>query len=227
MPGIQEGLNRCWGDETNTFGIHFASVITWESLGPRVHGPPSFHPEPWARPEETQNVALIVLSCLKELPSLSSAQSQGLPVDSFHTHGKLLAMLIKKTFGRKVFSFFFFPSHFLAWLVAALLIEPSSKKELAFTFGTKPGRIHPSPSGSSRFTEACFGPRSRVRWSKWMWSQEYPLLGPPLRCLTSQRGSYGPSDKVVRDVVHMGSVEWQMSDELDARVDMGKIRKFV
>ncbi|CAI9180370.1 unnamed protein product [Rangifer tarandus platyrhynchus] len=34
-------------------------------------------------------------------------------------------------------------------------------------------------------------------------------------------------DKVVRDALHTGSVEWQMSDELDARVDTGKIRKFV
>lgn len=39
--------------------------------------------------------------------------------------------VIKKTFGGKVF---FFSSHFLAWLVAALLIDPSPKKELAFTF---------------------------------------------------------------------------------------------
>lgn len=85
---------------------------------------------------------------------------QGLPGDSFHTHGEFLAVLIKKTFGGKVFSF---PSHFLAWLVAALLIEPSLKKELAFTLGTEPGMNSPSPSGRSKLTKAIFRLESRVR----------------------------------------------------------------
>lgn len=79
----------------------------------RVIGPPSSWPSQFSSITVSEargnpECGLIVLSCLKELPSLSSAQSQGLPVDSFRTHGKLLAVLIKKTFGRKVFFFFFF-----------------------------------------------------------------------------------------------------------------------
>lgn len=109
---------------------------------------------------------LIVLSCLKELPSLSSAQSQGLPVDSFHTHGKLLAVLIKKTFGRKVFFFFFFPFSSLASCCPAdrtIFEERTSvyfpdKARKTTSFALRELQVH----------KACFGPKSRVRWSKWV-----------------------------------------------------------
>lgn len=65
-------------------------------------------------------------------------------------------------------------------------------------------RFSLSLSGSFRLTEGPLWAQGEGRTGQRVLSQESP-------CLISQRGSYGPSDKVVPDALHIGMVEWWMS----------------
>lgn len=85
----------------------------------------------------------------------------------------LMERVIKKTFGWKVF--FFFP-HFLAWLVAALLIEPSLKKELAFTFRDRTRKNRFFSPRDLQTHKCLFRDRIEGHTGKWVQPWESPGL---------------------------------------------------